>query len=65
MRKSALKTFAAVGISFLSLGAAIVYAVRNSMVTVAEGGLMLVALFGLYVGVGVLVAVYRLITKLD
>lgn len=65
MRKSKSITIAAIGVSFLIIAVAVVYAVRHSMVTVAEGGLMLVALVGIYVGVGVLVAVYRMVTKLE
>lgn len=65
MKRGKTLTFVGVVFSFLSLFGVVVYLVRDARVTVAEGGLMLVALFGLYIGFGILIAVYRLIGKLE
>ena len=54
-----------VPISFVGLIFAIVYLAANEAVTPQMGVLLGVALFGCYVGFGILIAVYRLINKLD
>ena len=51
--------------SFLSIVILIIVLARNAFLTPAQAGLMVVALIGLYVGFGILIGVYRLITKLD
>ncbi len=52
-------------ISFLGFFGLIVYLARSSIVSVEEAGLLSVALIGLYVGFGILIGLYRLISKLD
>ena len=51
--------------SFLGFVILIIVLARNAILTPAQAGLMVVALFGLYIGFGILIIVYRLITKLD
>tara|TARA_B100000959_G_scaffold157630_1_gene165230 strand:+ start:190 stop:390 length:201 start_codon:yes stop_codon:yes gene_type:complete len=43
----------------------ITYLVGQGVVSSQQGGLMAVAVFGMYVGFGTLIVVYRLIGKLD
>ncbi len=62
------KTLAAVlgiVVAFLGLVALIIVMLANQVVTFQMATLMLVALLGLYVGFGILIAVYRLVTKLE
>ena len=61
----ALKVAAGVAVSFTSLVVLILVLMVNRIVTFQMALLMLVALFGLYFGFGVLVAVYRFIGKLE
>jgi hypothetical protein len=63
MRK--LKIAAAVSASFTVLAVTIIVLMLRRVVTFQMAMLMLVALVGLYVGFGVLIAVYRLIAKLE
>lgn len=51
--------------SYLALAATVVYIARSGVLTPEEALLTLVCLFGLYVGFGVLIVVYRLINKLE
>ena len=51
--------------SFLGIVGVIVYLAVSGVVTRQMGLLLGVALFGCYVGFGILIAVYRLINKLD
>ncbi|MGI9324879.1 MAG: hypothetical protein ACR2PZ_06635 [Pseudomonadales bacterium] len=51
--------------TFLGIFGLIVYLARSSIISVEEAGLLSVALIGLYVGCGILIALYRLISKLD
>jgi len=51
--------------SFLLLAFIVFYLTLRGTLSPQQGGLMVVALFGLYVGFGILIAVYRLISKLD
>ncbi len=57
--------FILVPVSFLALIGVIVHLTMNDVVTPQMGLLLGVALFGCYVGFGILIAVYRLINKLD
>ncbi len=50
---------------FLGLVALIVVMLANQLVTFQMATLMLVALLGLYVGFGILIAIYRLVIKLE
>lgn len=63
-KKSLLISLLVVGSWFL-LALLILVLVVNSVVTYQLGLLMLVALVGFYVGFGVLIAVYRLVVKLE
>lgn len=64
-RRRSLKTAAGIALSFAALAGAVVVLSRTQSISVEMATLMLVALVGLYVGFGVLIAVYRLISKLD
>jgi hypothetical protein len=57
----------AVGVagSFIGIAATIVYLSATNVVAPTVAKLMLVALFGLYLGFGILIAVYRLMRRLD
>ncbi len=52
-------------ISFFGLLAVIGWLTARGLVNPQMGTLMGIGLFGLYVGFGILIAVYRLINKLD
>ena len=52
-------------VSFLGLIVVIVMLLATRVVTVQMATLMLVGLLGLYVGFGILIAIYRLVAKLD
>lgn len=60
-----LKIAAGVAASFAGFAATIIYLSRAKIITPEVAMLMLVALVGLYVGFGILFAVYRLIVKLE
>jgi hypothetical protein len=64
-RNRTLKAVAGIAASFTALGAAIIFLLEMKMISFEVAKLMLVALLGLYVGLGVLVAVYRLVSKLE
>ena len=50
---------------FSCLVAGVFFLVRSGGVTPQVGLLMLISLLGLYVGFGILIAVYRLVLKLE
>jgi hypothetical protein len=56
---------AGIAASFVGLVGVIIFLLANKIVSFALAMLMLVALFGLYVGFGILIAVYRFIGKLE
>jgi hypothetical protein len=56
---------AGIAASFVGLVGVIIFLLANKIVSFAMAMLMLVALFGLYVGFGILIAVYRLVGKLE
>ena len=60
-----LKVIAAILASFVSLAGTIIFLAVAKTITFELAKLMLVALFGLYVGFGFLIAVYRFVDKLD
>lgn len=60
-----LKILGGVVVSFAGLAATIVYLLAAEKITNGVAILMLIALVGLYFGFGILIAVYRLISKLD
>lgn len=61
----ALKIVAGIAGSFLGLAGTIIYLLAAKIISSGLAILMLVGLVGLYVGFGILIAVYRLISKLD
>ena len=60
-----LKVTGTVVVTFLSLVTLVIYLAQRPVITGPQAGLMVVALLGLYIGFGILIAVYRLISKLD
>lgn len=64
-RKKTLITLLLAGGTLIALALVIVALAVNGVVTPQEGLLLLVALFGMYIGFGVLIAVYRLVAKLE
>jgi xanthosine utilization system XapX-like protein len=60
-----LKTVAGIVVSFAGLAGTIILLLEAKIISFAMAMLMLVALLGMYVGFGFLIAVYRLISKLD
>ena len=65
MKTTSLMTAILVPSSFLGIVGVIVYLAATGVVTRQMGLLLGVALFGCYVGFGILIAVYRLINKLE
>jgi hypothetical protein len=61
----ALKIALGVGALFMALIVLIIYLTAKQVITPEMAMLMFVALLGLYFGIGVLVAVYRFINKLQ
>jgi hypothetical protein len=64
-RNRTLKVVAGIAVSFIALVAAIIFLSEMQIISFAIAKLMLVALLGMYVGFGILIAVYRLIRKMD
>ncbi len=60
-----LKVVAGIAASFIGLGGVIIFLSEAKIITFGTAILMLVALFAMYVGFGILIAVYRLIDKLE
>jgi hypothetical protein len=60
-----LKIVAGIVVSFAGLAGTIILLLEAKIISFAMAMLMLVALLGMYVGFGILIAVYRLISKLD
>ncbi len=65
MKNKKLIIVAAVVALFTLLVASVFLLVRTGVVSPQVGLLMLIALLGLYVGFGILIAVYRLVQKLQ
>jgi hypothetical protein len=64
-RNRTLKVVAGIVISFIGLVGTIVLLSATKVISFQMAMLMLVALLGMYIGFGILIAVYRLIGKLD
>jgi len=60
-----LITVAGIVVSFAVLVGTIIFLMEAKIIGFAVAMLMLAALLGMYVGFGILIAVYRLISKLD
>ena len=65
MKSSTSSIVAVVAGSFLGLAGLILYVATQSMISRQMAALLVVALLGFYVGFGILIGVYRLISKLD
>ena len=64
-RKRTLKVVAGIAASFIGLVGTIIFLWEMKIIGLEMAKLMLVALLGLYVGFGILIAVYRLLGKLE
>ena len=64
-KRRMLIAVAGVAASFVGLVGVIIFLLTNKIVSSAMAMLMLVALFGLYIGFGILIAVYHFIEKLE
>ena len=64
-RNRTLKVVAGIAVSFIGLVATIIVLSEMKIISFGVAKLMLVALLGMYVGFGILIAIYRLIRKLD
>jgi hypothetical protein len=60
-----LKVVAGIGVSFTGLVGTIIFLSATKIISFEMAILMLVGLLAMYVGFGVLIAVYRLIGKLE
>ncbi len=65
MKYKNLKIAAGVAVLFTGLVATIIYLLAKQVITFQMALLMFIGLLGLYLGFGVLIAVYRFIDKLD
>jgi uncharacterized membrane protein YeaQ/YmgE (transglycosylase-associated protein family) len=64
-RNRALKAVAGIAASFIGLVGTIIFLSAMKIISFEVAKLMLVALVGMYVGFGILIAVYRFIRKLE
>ncbi len=64
-RNRALVAAAGIAVSFAGLAGTIIFLSEKKIISFEMAMLMLVALLGLYIGFGILIAVYRLIGKLQ
>ncbi len=64
-RNRALIAVAGVAALFVGLVGAIIFLLAAKIISFEMAKLMLVALLGMYFGFGILIAVYRLISKLE
>ena len=64
-RNRTLIVIAAIVVSFTGLVGTIVILLESKIISFGMAMLMIVALLGMYIGFGFLIAVYRLIGKLD
>ena len=64
-RNRTLKVVAGIVISFAGLAGTIIFLSAAKIISFQMAMLMLVALLGMYIGFGILIAVYRLIGKLE
>ena len=64
-RNRTLKAIAGIAASFIGLVGTIIFLSVMKIISFEVAKLMVVALVGMYVGFGILIAVYRLIRKLE
>jgi hypothetical protein len=60
-----LKVVAGIVVSFTGLAGTIILLSKTKIISFEMAMLMLVALLGMYIGFGILIAVYRLMSKLE
>ena len=60
-----IKVFAGIATSFTGLVGAIIFLSEARIISFEMAMLMFVALLGMYLGFGFLIAVYRLVSKLE
>ena len=64
-RSRTLKVVAGIAASFIALVGTIILLSEMKIISFEMAKLMLVALLAMYVGFGILIAIYRLIARLD
>ena len=64
-KNKALRIAAVIAASFTVLVITIIFLMIAKVITFEMAMLMLVALLGMYIGFGILIAVYRFVAKLD
>ncbi len=64
-RNRTLRIVAGIAASFIVLAGTIIFLSEMKIISFEMAKLMLVALLAMYVGFGILIAVYRLIAKLE
>jgi len=64
-RNRTLKVVAGIVVSFTGLVGTIIVLSETKIISFEMAMLMLVALLGMYIGFGILIAVYRLVDKLE
>ncbi len=64
-RNRTLKVVAGIIVSFTGFVGIIILLLKMKIISFEIAMLMLVALFGMYIGFGILITVYRLICKLE
>ena len=64
-RNKTLALVAGIAASFIGLAGTIFLLARMQIISVAVAKLMLAALLAMYVGVGILIAIYRLLAKVE
>lgn len=64
-KNTALRTAALVAVSFTALAIVVIVLLGKHVITFQMALLMLIALLGLYLGFGVLIAVHRFTDKLE
>jgi hypothetical protein len=64
-RKRTLRTVAGIAVSFIGLAGTIIFLSEMKIISFEVAKLMLVALVAMYIGFGVLIAIYRLIARLE
>jgi hypothetical protein len=64
-RNRTLIAVAGIAASFAGLAGAIIFLLIMKIISLGMAKLMLVALLAMYVGFGILIAVYRMISKME
>ena len=64
LKNRTLKVVAGIAASLIGLVGTIIFLLERRVISAEMASLMLVALLAMYVGFGVLIAVYRLVDKL-